>query len=241
MTPVQLCDPLFRYVCRLNRSARKGGTHELGQVRSEIVNLLADLRSQAEQDPHLKTQFERLQRPLLLFIDYMIASSLLPFAREWQPLAHERDERAGDETFFQLLDETLAETTPEATERLQVFYVCMGLGFAGAHAGEPEYVRQKMLECSARLRDRTDFDERARICPDAYEHTDTRDLTGSLGPRLGAITIALIGLVVALFIANIYLFRRTARELEALLDNVFERDSHVVEVVAQPTAPDRGE
>ncbi len=239
MTPVRLCEPLFRYVCRLNRSARKGGTHELSQVRGEVQALLADARSRADQDPRLTAQFERLQRPLRCFVDEVIAGSRLPFAGEWPPLAETPGEPPA-ETFFRLLDETLAETTPEAAERLRVFYVCLGLGVANGR-GDPETVRQKMLECAAGFRDRADLQERARLCPDAYEYTDTRDLTESLGPRLGAITIALIGLVVALFIANIYLFRRTGRELEALLDNVFERDRPAAEAVAPPPpAPERG-
>ena len=241
MTAVELCDPLFRYICRLNRSARKGRSHDLGPVRSEVEGLLAELRAEAGRDVGLKSQFERLEWPLILFVDFMVRSSRLPFAHEWKPLAEARDEPAGDEVFFRLLDETLAEKSPEATERLEVFYVCLGLGYAGRYADQPEYLRQKMLACSARRRDRTEFDERARLCPSAYEHTDTRMLIPSIGLRLGAIAIVLIGLILALFIANVYLFRRTETELRTLLERILEQDRAVAEHVVPSATRSEGE
>ena len=36
MTPLDLCEPLFQYVCRVNRSARKNIVYDIEQVRSEI-------------------------------------------------------------------------------------------------------------------------------------------------------------------------------------------------------------
>ena len=46
-TLLDLCEPLFQYICRLNRSARKGGSYELAQVQSEIKALLADARGKS--------------------------------------------------------------------------------------------------------------------------------------------------------------------------------------------------
>ena len=43
MTPVELCEPLFQFVCRLNRSARKGGDHDMDQTRAEAKGILADI------------------------------------------------------------------------------------------------------------------------------------------------------------------------------------------------------
>ena len=58
--------------------------------------------------------------PLIFFVDSLISESTLPFAAEWnrKRLAYERNELAGDEKFFDFLDETLAEKGPDADERL---------------------------------------------------------------------------------------------------------------------------
>ena len=49
MTLLELCDPLFQYICRFNRSARKGGHHDLIQVRQEVKAMLADYESGKER------------------------------------------------------------------------------------------------------------------------------------------------------------------------------------------------
>jgi type VI protein secretion system component VasF len=219
MTPLELCEPLFLHMCRLNRSARKGGSSEYNQVRSEIRVLLGDIKSKAAKEPNLVRQYEEIEEVLIFFVDSLIADSNLPYANDWHQnrLAYERKDLAGDEKFFDLLEETLKDSSEAATERLAVFYTCMGLGFRGFYSGQPEYLRKKMLECSSRLRNVMDVDEFSRICPRAYDHVDTSDLVEPPGTKLVGITIALLGLVVVILIANVSLFKISARELlEAL-------------------------
>jgi type IV/VI secretion system ImpK/VasF family protein len=222
MTLLELCEPLFLYMCRLNRSARKGGSFEHNQVRGEVRALLKDMRSKAASEPNLVAQFEAIEEVLMFFVDSLIAESNLPFARDWDQdrLAYERKELAGDEKFFDLLEETLKDSSEAATERLAIFYTCMGLGFRGFYAGQPEYLRKRMLECSARLREMMDTDEFSRVCPQAYEHVDARDLIDPPGKKLLGITIALIGLLVVVFIANVWLFKDSANELIKALDKI---------------------
>src|SRR3954452_7233275 len=195
MTLPQLAEPLFHYICRLNRSARKGGGQELRQVRSEVKGLFADMRAKAAKDPRLSAQYERVELPLLFFVDFMIKERKLPFAADWQELAHERNELGGDERFFDLLDVTLADTGPESAERLEVFYTCLGLGFTGWYTGQPEQLRKKMLEISGRLRGRSgELEQSSRIVPEAYEHVNGANLIDSPGGSLMTIGIALVGL-----------------------------------------------
>jgi cytochrome bd-type quinol oxidase subunit 1 len=40
---------------------------------------------------------------------------------------------AGDEKFFDLLEETLNDSSEDASERLAVYYTCLGLGFMGMY------------------------------------------------------------------------------------------------------------
>jgi type VI protein secretion system component VasF len=233
MTLLELCEPLFLYVCRLNRSARKGGSHEYNRVRTEIEAIFEQMKARAGTDPRLVGQYAKIDKVLVFFVDSMISESKLSFAREWHRnrKAYEFDELAGDDRFWELVDETLEDRSPEATERLGVFYTCIGLGFTGFYAGQPEYLRNKMLQISARLQGVVDTDVEGRICPDAYEHVDTSDLVQPPGMKLLGIGIALVFMTIALFIANIFLFRWTSQELVAALRDVV---AHKVGAVREP-------
>ena len=114
----------------------------------------------------------------------MISEIGLSWAREWKELAFEHQEMAGDEKFFDLLEETLKDKSPAANQRLAVFYTCIGLGFTGWYTGQPEYLRRKMKEIAARLQAGGQIADAARICADAYEKVDTRDLIEPPGTQL---------------------------------------------------------
>ncbi|MEM9066113.1 MAG: DotU family type IV/VI secretion system protein [Planctomycetota bacterium] len=217
MRLAEACEPLFQYVCRLNRSARKGVHMEASVARSEVLGRLADVRSKVAGKPGMTDQFDKVELPLIYFVDFMIKESDASFAKEWKELAHERNKLAGDEEFFDLLDETLADSGPEAAERLEVFYTCMGLGFTGFYTGQPEYLRKKMMEISTRLRSVLEENPGSRVCPEAYQHTDTSDLIQPPGRSVVGIVIALAGLIVLLFTMNAYLYSSSARGLESSL------------------------
>src|SRR5688572_4190920 len=222
MTLLELCDPLFQYICRFNRSARKGGHHDLHQVRQEVKAMLADFKSKAQSQPGLAGQFEKIDIVLMFFVDFMIKSSAISNANEWQELAFDRKELAGDEKFFDLLEETLADRSDSANERLSIFYTCMGLGFTGWYTGQPEYLRKKMLECSTRIRSLIDTDQSARICPESYENVDTSNLVQPPSASLVGIGIALVGLILVLFVANAYLYKSSSSELTNALNGIIE-------------------
>ncbi|MCD6304193.1 MAG: DotU family type IV/VI secretion system protein [Planctomycetes bacterium] len=235
MTLQELCEPLFQYICRLNRSARKGGSYEPARVRAEIVALLDDMKTKASADANLTSQYEKVEMPLIFFVDFMIKESTLPFAGQWKELAYEHNELAGDEKFFDLLDETLADPSQAATERLGIFYTCIGLGFTGWYTGQPEYLRKKQLEISARIRAAMDVDSGARICPEAYEHVDTSNLVQPPGVKLLGIFLALVGMTIVVFVANFFLFRQTGGNLQAALDKVIDRAPAAAIIAGPPT------
>ena len=133
---LELTEPLFQYICRLNRIGRRGPLSKSGDTttflartaagattparassldevvaRSEIKALLEDMMSKAATDLRLSHQARKIELPLIFFVDSMISESTLPFASQWNQnrLAYERQELAGDEKFFDLLDETLRE------------------------------------------------------------------------------------------------------------------------------------
>ena len=234
MTLSELCEPLFVYLCRLNRSARKGGDLEPSRVRSEIKAVFQDIGNAASADPRLSDQYGRVELPLVFFADAIVAESELPFAAEWNKdrLAFEKNELAGDEKFFDLLDETLSDPSEQATERLMIFYTCLGLGFTGWYAGQTEHLQRKMLEMSARIPSLIGVDETRRICPEAYDHVDTSNLIEPPGKKLLGLGIALAGLAAVLVVVNALLFRWTSEDLAGILRQILGREEAAVEETA---------
>ena len=216
MTPLELCEPLFTKVCLLNRLGRQGGgVASYDQLRLQIEGILAEMRKAADSDPALRVQWGKLEFPLIFFVDSMISESGLAVASTWNRnrLAYEQKELAGDEKFFDLLDETLNDPGDEATLRLQVFYTCIGRGFMGWYVGQPEYLRGKMLDISQRTRTAMETDKTAKICPEAYLNVDTRDLVQAPASRLGGIAIVFAGLCLVVMTVEAYLFHAASLSL----------------------------
>ncbi|MGA2499819.1 MAG: DotU family type IV/VI secretion system protein [Tepidisphaeraceae bacterium] len=237
MTLLELCDPLFQYMCRFNRSARKHVAMELSSVRADIKAMLADMRARANAiasspgaagyNPVLPSQFEKIELVLMFFVDFTIKSAGLPNAAEWQELAFERKELAGDERFFELLDETLADRAEAANERLLIFYTCMGLGFTGWYTGQPEYLRKKMMECAGRVRNFILVDQQSRICPEAYENVNTANLIEPPASSLVGIMIVLIGMAIVLIGAYVYYYKSASDGLLAILNAIISKGAGV--------------
>jgi hypothetical protein len=225
MKLLETCEPLFQYVCRLNRSARKAGDHQPQGVRAELKAILSDISVKVKADPALSMQFDKdrggIYLVLLFFADFMIRNSSLPFANEWEDLAAEErpPQLGGDEKFFDMLDKALADRSESAGERIAIFYTCLGLGFTGWYTGQPEHLRRKMMECSLRLRGQINADESTPVCPESY-NPDTRELFTPIGSSLVGISITLVILLIAVFVGNVYMYHRTALDLSKSLDQL---------------------
>lgn len=217
-TLVEVCEPLFQYVCRLNRLGRKGGRSDWGIVRSELKAIFAEMRQKAEQTPGLAGPYGEAEQVLVFFTDSMILNSKLPPG--WKPISHELGELGFEEKFWDLLEDALKDPSESATMRLAVFYVCIGLGFTGLYTGQPDYIRRKMLEISARMRGMIDADQAARICPDAYENVDTRNLTLPPNRSLTGLMIVLVVMVGVLMVAYVQLFRDASKQLTGSLQEI---------------------
>lgn len=232
-----LVEPLFLYICRLNRVARNqlkvasstsapfsnlGSSFE--QTRADIDRILNTMQADSAQDAVLARQFERVQRPLVYFVDSIIAGSSLPYRDRWldYPLAAERwNELGGDAKFFLELDECLKDATEEATERLVFFYTCLGLGFAGMHAGSPLELDLLMQRINQRIRRRwLSRTLEKRICPECYEHTDKSDLPKPSRDSIVTIAILWASGLALLFIAYLFTYKSSSSELMALVQQL---------------------
>lgn len=226
MTLPELCEPLFQYVCRLNRMGRKNAPLVYATVRAEITQLFDDLRATASREPGLAAKFQSIELPLMFFVDSVIAEGGFSISPQWNRdrLAYQRNELAGDEKFFDLVDAALQDKSPESAERLAVYYTCIGLGFTGWYATQPEFLRKKMIEIAPRLRERMETDSSARLCPAAYENVNTSNLPLPVSSRLFGLAIVVGGLLLLTLFANFYLFSVSSRDLRGAIKEVSQHD-----------------
>ncbi len=226
MTLQDVCEPLFQYLCRLNRGARKGGSFDFTAVRREINDIFSSMKSHAAENHELGKQYEKVEMPLAFFVDSVIAENSWSISKAWnkERLAYDYNELAGDEKFFDLLDETMQDTSEAATERLIIYYTCIGLGFQGWYTGKPEYLRKKMKEMSSRIRNFIKTESSIKICPKAYENIDSRNLIQPPSQQLMYLVIAAVTTMLLLFIMNIMLFRSALSDLPRTLKAIIAED-----------------
>jgi|GEM_PF-526892 len=252
-TLVDLCEPVFQYLCRLNRAARAalgaprntgvtafftksagGGLAPRGptlhvnyaSVRTEIVSLLNQMQKRAAGDFRLSEQVRQIDLPLKFFIDSYIAESKLPFAAEWNEnrLAYEQNELAGDEKLFDVIEETLRDRSSEATERLAVYYVFLGLGFTGPFGKQIELLRKTMNDIAPRIQHLLETDRLSHICPDAYQGVDGTNLIEPESNRLVLVVLLFVCFSVAAVVAFVFLYSQASNALNNALDNVKKHD-----------------
>ncbi len=215
MKLLELYEDLVQYICRLNRTARTSAQPEYARVRSEIKDLLEQVLRNATSDVRLLNQVRRLELPVIFFVDNLVCTSRLKFAVQWAEnrLAKERNELAGDERFFDLLEEDLKDTSEEAAERLAVYYVCLGLGFTGMYQGQPEQLRRFMEQIFPRVRQWIDNDPRTKISEEAYQHTDTRVLTEPPSNKIILVAVAFAFLSLSALIVFYALYAGAVHDL----------------------------
>lgn len=226
MTLVDLCEPVFQYVCRVCRSARKGVSPEMSHVRSELQQTLADVKTRCAAGG-LGEQFGKVEVVLLGFADSMFQQSKLTWASGWKALAPDKGGQMMDEQFFDMLDENLKDKSDAATERLAVYYTCLGLGFTGWYTGQPEELRKKMRELASRLGSRMDTDRTARICQDAYESLDRRNLYEPPTRLMTRTAIVLVGVTLSVLAANIGLFKDKRDQMKSSIQTMLDKDKAI--------------
>ena len=227
MTLIELCEPLTLKICELNRMARLGQSPDYHEERSDIKELLDEIQQKAAADGKLAPQAKKVGLPLTCFVDSMIASSKLRFASDWHAnrmAAEKYNELAGDDRFFDLLEETLNDPSDEASERLAVFYACLGLGLVGALGGQPEQLKGYLSKITPRIRHLMDVDTRARLCPDAYNSLDTRDLVQPPGSRLAMVLVLFVFLCLSGLAVYVGMFHAATTSLDGAVTTILKHE-----------------
>jgi len=222
MKLLEIYEDLFQYMSRLNRVAKTQAHPEYARVRGEVKELLDQARRSTASDVRLSNQVGRLELPVVFFVDNLISTSRLKFASQWAEnrLAKERNELAGDERFFDLMEQDLTDTSEEAAERLAVYYLCLGLGFTGMYQAQPDKIRQYVEQILPRIRQWIDSDPRTKVSEEAYRSTDARQLTEP--PSSKIILVAIIFLFLSLSVMAVYyaFYARAVVELKSSVGQI---------------------
>jgi hypothetical protein len=81
-----------------------------------------------------------------------------------------------------------------------------------------------MFTIAQRIKRWLEADEAAKICPDAYQGVDTRDLTEPPSRKVLVISLIFACLIVACVISYIWLYHRSAGELTASFDAINQHE-----------------
>lgn len=225
MTLIEACEPLFQYVCGLNRAVTKGANLKADAVKKRIKRIFEEMRESTTGSQTLARQLEEMELPLIFFVDYIITETPSRFAKDWQPLAFEKDELAGDDKFFKLLDQTLGDPSSDAAAKLAVFHTCLGLGFAGIYAADPQgdKLRRIRADVAKRVLGRSGGPAPGRLTSPAYDHVDRSDLIEGSGRRVWAMIILLLGMIAVLVVVNYFQFKWESEETMTSVRKILER------------------
>ncbi|MDR2663465.1 MAG: DotU family type IV/VI secretion system protein [Treponema sp.] len=153
----ELCRPVFTCLCSYWQLNQAGYPPSMAKFRADIETALEDAKILAAADPVLAGEYERIERPLVFFIDFMVKEGSFPFKRDWRELGRNYNELSGDEKFFNLLSEALQDSKAQNT--IPLFYTMLGLGFEGAYLNDHGFIEKTMKECAARLPEELDIRE----------------------------------------------------------------------------------
>jgi type VI protein secretion system component VasF len=153
----ELCRPVFICLCNYWQLNQAGYPPSMAKFRGDIEAALEDAKFQAAGDAVLSREYERIERPLVFFIDFMVKEGSFPFNRDWRELGRNYNELSGDEKLFNLLSEALGDD--KARNIVPLFYTMLGLGFEGAYVNDHGFIEKTMKECAARLPGELDIRE----------------------------------------------------------------------------------
>jgi len=227
MNLLEIHEPVFQYVCKLNRMGKSATGISEATVRADVLGMLQEIQQKSGGDARFASQVKLLELPVVFFVDSMIAESELPFAASWNQhrLAYDRlNELTGDEKFFDLLEQTLQDPGPEASERLAVYYVCLGLGFTGVYFGQPEQLRRYAVQMLPRIKELVETDQTARICKDAYENVDSRDLTEPPSRKMQWIAVLFVFFTLSALTTYYWMFRDASEDLRSSLNQIYSTE-----------------
>jgi type VI secretion system protein ImpK len=189
----------------------------LNELREKIISLLNAQEERAKAIGVSPETFREARFAVLSWVDEMVLNSKWPHRTRWQHLmlAYFGTLNAGEE-FFQRLE----QLPPQSNNLLEIYYLCLSLGFEGRYAFGDE--RRELRDLKQRLYKQlcaTNGDIRQnypRLFPEAYQTASTQPLA----PQRSRLLLWHIGaffVPVLLFISYWFILRHESDRLIALI------------------------
>lgn len=221
MNLLELCEPTFLFVCKVNRIYRSGGKLDVAKVNAEIADLRGEIQSVLiQEDSILNQQFESIELAYIYFIDSMLVASGMTEWNNERIAVNEFNRRAGDNEFFDLLYDSEAEVGEDADSKLAFYYCCIGLGFTGMYEDDSKHLHEIMQRLEPRVRIFMDRDVISRITPEAYSHNLEMNVAPETGPRYLGLLFLAIGAVFAIMFSIFYLYIDAFSSLSKVLTKI---------------------
>ena len=235
---LDVCEPIFLYICELSRLRREGVPGEsaafrFAGVRRRVEGLLASCQEVAGASNRLQDQWNVIEKPLCCFLDAMIEEILgsrngedpLACATEWanQRLADIKFSIVtGDDAFFEFMEEELSrrDTDGDARERLEFYHACMALGFTGKFRDDPEGLDNCRQRVAGRIQHLLKKGPNEQYTPLAYDNVNAARLNLEPQPVLWGVAILTFTVVAFFFIATAWLYRDSSRNLETAIKGI---------------------
>jgi type VI secretion system protein ImpK len=144
---VTLAEPVFEVVLKL----QAGLLTPTNELRPMVQGLLAELEQRGATLRYSEAQIKAVKFALVAFVDETVLTANHPLSKEWEKyplqLEHFREHLAGVK-FFEKLDELIKNIESEAGV-VEVYYLCMLLGFRGQYKVYMEDKLQGIIENTA--------------------------------------------------------------------------------------------
>ncbi len=221
MNLLELCEPTFLYICKVNRIYRNGASLDVATIQAD----LADLREQIQtglihEDATLNAQFESIELALIYFVDSMLVASGVTEWNDCRIAVTEFNRRAGDNEFFDFLYDVESEVGDDADSKLAFYYCCIGLGFTGMYEDDIDHLHDIMRRLEPRVRRFMDRDVISRITPEAYSHNLEMNVSPDSVPRYLGLFVLAIGTIIAIIISVLYLYIDAFNGLSKVLSKI---------------------
>jgi type VI secretion system protein ImpK len=223
MNLLDIYEDLFQYMCRLNRASKAQPHPDYDRVRSDVLELLGSAPQKAGADVRLQNQVRALELPMIFFVDNLVCTSQLKFAPQWADnrLAVKlKNELAGDERFFEFMEQDLKDPSDDAKERLAVYYTCLGLGFTGMYAGSQEKLNSYVNQIYPRISQWMSRDPRSKLTDKAYEHTNTTMLTEPPSRMLLIVAVVFVFFALSSLVVYYGLYHQASKDVSSEVEKI---------------------
>ncbi|MCA8958597.1 MAG: DotU family type IV/VI secretion system protein [Planctomycetes bacterium] len=218
-TVATVAGKVFLFLSAFRRAVRRDSM-TLEDARDRMTAILLEVDRLAQQEPELHKLYQKARYLLHVTVDGIVRASGWEHAVQW-PLLELRHHGTADggTRFFELLEDP-AYDDPEL---LEVFYLCLGIGFRGQHRDDPERIEELMKRLYLRLPGVPRGDDQ-RITPQAYEH-----LRDDPPPELPLVKIArlgilAVGIVLLLSIGSYLIYRVGVADIHTLAARIAASD-----------------